>query len=71
MSPEQATGEREVTAKSDVYSLGAVVYEMLVGDPPHTGNTVQAIIAKVVSVEPQPITDVRHTTPPNVDAATA
>ncbi|MCH7717336.1 MAG: protein kinase [Gemmatimonadetes bacterium] len=69
MSPEQATGEREVTAKSDVYSLGAVVYEMLVGDPPHTGSTVQAIIAKVVSVEPTPITDVRHTAPRNVDAA--
>ena len=69
MSPEQATGEREVTAKSDVYSLGAVVYEMLVGDPPHTGNTVQAIIAKVVSAEPTPITDVRHNAPGNVDAA--
>ena len=69
MSPEQATGERDVTAKSDVYSLGAVVYEMLVGDPPHTGNTVQAIIAKVVSAEPQPISDVRHNAPRNVDAA--
>jgi len=69
MSPEQATGEREITAKSDVYSLGAVVYEMLVGDPPHTGSTVQAIIAKVVSAEPQPITDVRHTVPMNVQAA--
>ncbi len=69
MSPEQATGEREVTARSDVYSLGAVVYEMLVGDPPHTGSTVQAIIAKVVSVEPTPIRDVRHTAPRNVDAA--
>ena len=69
MSPEQATGEREVTARSDVYSLGAVVYEMLVGDPPHTGSTVQAVVAKVVSAEPQPISDVRHTTPPNVDAA--
>ncbi len=44
MSPEQATGERELDARSDVYSLGAVTYEMLVGDPPHMGNTVQAII---------------------------
>ncbi len=69
MSPEQATGEREITARSDVYSLGSVVYEMLVGEPPHTGNTVQAIIAKVVSVEPQPISRVRHTVPSNVDAA--
>jgi serine/threonine-protein kinase len=69
MSPEQATGEREVTARSDVYSLGAVIYEMLVGDPPHTGNTVQAIVAKVVSAEPQPISDMRHTVPGNVQAA--
>jgi serine/threonine-protein kinase len=69
MSPEQATGEREITARSDVYSLGSVVYEMLVGEPPHTGNTVQAIIAKVVSVEPQPISRVRRTVPSNVDAA--
>jgi serine/threonine-protein kinase len=69
MSPEHATGEREITARSDVYSLGAVVYEMLAGEPPHTGNTVQAIIAKVVSVDPQPISRVRHTVPSNVDAA--
>jgi serine/threonine-protein kinase len=69
MSPEQATGEREVTAQSDVYSLGAVVYEMLVGDPPHTGNTVQAVIAKVVSVEPEPVSHLRSTIPGNVEAA--
>jgi serine/threonine-protein kinase len=69
MSPEQATGERELDARSDMYSLGAVVYEMLVGEPPHTGNTVQAIIAKVVSVEPQPVSSVRHSVPGNVDAA--
>ncbi len=69
MSPEQATGERELDARSDVYSLGAITYEMLVGEPPHTGNTVQAIIAKVVSAEPQPVSRVRHTVPTNVDAA--
>jgi serine/threonine-protein kinase len=69
MSPEQATGERQLDARSDVYSVGAVTYEMLVGDPPHMGNTIQAIIAKVVSVVPQPVSRVRHTVPSNVDAA--
>jgi Tol biopolymer transport system component len=69
MSPEQATGERELDARSDMYSLGAITYEMLAGEPPHTGKTVQAIIAKVVSAEPQPVSRVRHSVPSNVDAA--
>jgi serine/threonine-protein kinase len=69
MSPEQATGDRELDARSDVYSLGAVVYEMLTGDPPHAGNTIQAIIAKVLSEEPTPITRTRSLVPANVDAA--
>lgn len=42
MSPEQATGDRELDARSDVYSLGATVYEILVGEPPHVGNSAQA-----------------------------
>jgi serine/threonine-protein kinase len=49
MSPEQAMGDRELDARSDVYSLGAMLYEMLAGDPPYMGNTAQAIVAKVIT----------------------
>jgi serine/threonine protein kinase len=45
MSPEQATGDRVVDGRTDIYSLGAMAYEMLVGDPPHHASTSQAIIA--------------------------
>jgi len=69
MSPEQATGDREIDARSDVYSLGAVVYEMLTGDPPHTGNTMQAIVAKVLTETPIPISRMRDMIPPNVEDA--
>jgi serine/threonine-protein kinase len=55
MSPEQAMGEREITARSDVYALGAVTYEMLTGDPPFVGSTAQAILAKVLTEKPPPI----------------
>ena len=69
MSPEQATADRELDARSDVYSLGAVVYEMLVGEPPHVGNSAQAIVAKILSDTPTPITRTRELVPANVDAA--
>jgi eukaryotic-like serine/threonine-protein kinase len=69
MSPEQATGEREITARSDVYALGAVTYEMLVGEPPFTGPTAQSIVAKVLTEEPRPLLPKRRTIPPNVEAA--
>jgi serine/threonine-protein kinase len=69
MSPEQATGDRELDARSDVYSLGAMVYEMLAGEPPHVGNSVQAIVAKILTDTPPPVTRARELVPPNVDAA--
>jgi len=69
MSPEQAMGEREITARSDVYALGAVTYEMLVGDPPFTGSTAQAIVAKVVTEKPVPPSRGRETVPSAVEDA--
>src|SRR6188472_3686985 len=69
MSPEQAMGEREITARSDVYALGAVLYEMLTGEPPFTGNTAQAVVARVLTENPRPLTTQRHTIPRHVEAA--
>src|SRR5688572_9366752 len=69
MSPEQAMGEREITARSDVYALGAVTYEMLVGEPPFTGPTAQSIVAKVLTEEPRPLLPKRHTIPRHVELA--
>jgi Tol biopolymer transport system component/tRNA A-37 threonylcarbamoyl transferase component Bud32 len=69
MSPEQAMGERTITARSDIYSLGAVTYEMLSGEPPFTGPTVQALVARVMTEEPRPLTAQRRSVPPHVAAA--
>ena len=69
MSPEQAMGEREITARSDVYALGCVVYEMLTGDPPFTGSTAQAVVARVVTERPRSLTPQRHSISPSVETA--
>src|SRR6185312_9767833 len=69
MSPEQAMGERELTARSDVYALGAVVYEMLSGEPPFTGPTAQSIVAKVLTEEPRGLVAQRRSVPEHVEAA--
>jgi serine/threonine-protein kinase len=69
MSPEQAMGEREITARSDVYALGVMTYEMLLGEPPFSGPTAQAIVAKVLTEAPRPLTPRRHSVPPAVEDA--
>lgn len=69
MSPEQAMGERTIEARSDIYALGAVTYEMLTGDPPFTGSSVQAIVAKVLSERPTPLRTLRDTVPVGVEQA--
>src|SRR5688500_16943114 len=69
MSPEQATGDRVMDGRTDVYSLGAVTYEMLTGEPPHTGTTSQAVIARVLTERPRPIRSSRPSVPEHVEAA--
>jgi Tol biopolymer transport system component len=71
MSPEQATAEKDLSARSDVYSLGCVLYEMLTGNPPHTGASAQQIIMKIVTEEAAPVTKLRKSVPGNVAAAVA
>jgi Tol biopolymer transport system component/tRNA A-37 threonylcarbamoyl transferase component Bud32 len=71
MSPEQATGDRTIDGRTDIYSLGAMLYEMLTGDPPHTASTAQAIIARVITDTPRPVSASRPHVPPHVDVAVA
>src|SRR5512143_3066402 len=71
MSPEQATGDRVIDGRTDIYSLGAVLYEMLTGEPPHTGPTAQAIIARVMTEQPRPVSITRRNVPVHVESAVA
>ncbi|MDZ4675176.1 MAG: serine/threonine-protein kinase, partial [Gemmatimonadota bacterium] len=68
MSPEQAMGERTLDARTDVYALGCVLYEMLSGEPPFSGPSPQAIVAKVMTSVPVPLSELRSTVPANVVA---
>ena len=69
MSPEQAMGERSIDARSDLWALAAVTYEMLVGEAPFTGPSVQTILARVMTEEPRPLTTQRKAIPESVEYA--
>ena len=69
MSPEQATGDGDIGPRSDVYALGCVLYEMLTGEPPYTGTSAQAVLAKILTEDAPAATKARASVSPNVDAA--
>ncbi len=69
MSPEQATADKAITGRSDIYSLASVLYEMLTGEPPHMGTSAQQIIMKIIAEPVRPAVELRKTVPPNVAAA--
>jgi tRNA A-37 threonylcarbamoyl transferase component Bud32/tetratricopeptide (TPR) repeat protein len=67
LSPEQASGERELDGRSDIYALGCVLYEMLAGEPPFTGPTIESIVQQHLAATPQPLSVVRSTVPDDVN----
>jgi serine/threonine-protein kinase len=71
MSPEQVAGDRDPEARSDIYALGSILYEMLVGQPPFQGSSVQSVLAKILTDEVAPVRDERPSVPVNVAAVVA
>ena len=71
MSPEQATGDRDVDPRSDVYALGCVLFEMLAGQPPFSATTAQAVLVKILTADAPSITSERRTVPTHVGHALA
>ncbi len=71
MSPEQAMGDRQVDARTDIYSLGCVLYEMLAGEPPYTGPTAQAVVARILTERPRELRLLRDRVPPALERAVA
>src|SRR5688572_18968801 len=71
MSPEQATGDKVIDARTDVYSLAGMAYEMLVGEPPYSGPSTQAVIARLLTETPRRVRSLRGTVPEAADAAIA
>ncbi len=69
MSPEQASGSRDLDGRSDLYSLGCVLHEMLAGEPPFTGPTVESVVHQHLAADPPPVTALRPAVPPQVSAA--
>jgi|SRR5690348_5538117 len=71
MSPEQATGDRTMDHRSDIYSLGVVAYQMLAGAVPFEAGTLAALLVKQVTEDPPPVTRARPECPPDLAAAIA
>ncbi len=67
MSPEQSTGDKAVDARTDIYALGAVIYEMLTGEPPFTGRTPQAVVARSLTERPRPLAATRDGLPAGLE----